>query len=209
MTKTWKIRYSSTAWCEPNNRARSLTLTREWHKLDTQPERETKNLTKIRFYSLTNIYIFKSLSLSAGVPGIEMIRLKRNYSYFCFATLQAAKIVKHLHKLANCFTIAVKLLSNTVTDWCSPEIDFMHSWHHLRSNNSSVYNMKVCISQITKFPFHWPENSNLPLTLGTLSLRTVSSQPRPFGSKDPPHLHFVLWAFVAIIYRLAYNNIKF
>ena len=67
--------------------------------------RETKNLTKIRFYSLTNIYIFDNSVLNgvlfADVPSIEMIRLQKSYSYFCFAILQGAKIVKHLHKLAN------------------------------------------------------------------------------------------------------------
>ena len=40
----------------------------------------------------------------------------------------------------------------------SPEIDFMHSWRHLRSDNSSVYNMKVRISQIAGSLFIWPEN---------------------------------------------------
>ena len=36
----------------------------------------------------------------------------------------------------------------------SPEIDFMHSWRHLRSDNSSVYNMKVRgISQIASSLF--------------------------------------------------------
>ena len=63
--------------------------------------RETKNLTKIRFYSLTNIYVFDNSVLNgilfADVLSIEMIRLQKNYSYFC----QGAKIVKHLHKLAH------------------------------------------------------------------------------------------------------------
>ena len=47
--------------------------------------RETKNLTKIRFYSLTNIYIFDNSVLNgvlfADVPSIEMIRLQKSYIF--------------------------------------------------------------------------------------------------------------------------------